>query len=107
MYASYHTHIWTDDSADKFQLALCSDEIQRKLVDYSAKCNTCVDYSVDEAAAELSEIILLAAYKFLQRRKNIKSFLKSKHKKWFDLDLKQSRANFLSSSQIYSKYSKG
>ena len=100
--------IWADDSSHKFQLAMCSADIQTKLSDFNTKNVNNTQDSVDRAAAELTEIILQAANASLKRRKTSKSStsISNKNKKWFDKDLKKLRFNLIEYGKIYSKYPK-
>lgn len=95
---------WSDDSSEKFQLALSENSIQHKLCDFSNRHIDGINVSVDGAAVELTDIILSAAKCSLNKKKGMKSSSNPKHQKWYDMDLKKSKTNLIKYGIIYSKF---
>ena len=65
---TYHNFIWSDDSATEFQFDLSSDQIQNCISKFNNIQIQQNQTSVDDAAAELSNIFILAATMSLKRR---------------------------------------
>ena len=99
-------YIWSEDSCEKFQLAMNTSEIQTKLSEYCLKSIEDTRVSLDGATDELTNIILQAANNSLKRRKVTKNKNRPRNKKWFDCDLKQTRHNLINYGKIYSKFPK-
>ena len=98
--------IWDDDSANHFAMALSSTDIQNQLQEFNKKNIQDSQISIDEASAELTNIIYSVASRSLKRRKvNNKNFNQT-HKKWFNLDLKKMRTNLIDYGKVYSRYPK-
>jgi hypothetical protein len=66
-------YIWDDESAVRFTMALGSDEIQNQLQLFNSKTILGSQTSVDEASAELSKSIDLAASHSLKKKRQKKS----------------------------------
>ena len=99
--------IWSDDSSEKFQDAMCSSDIKTKLTKYISKTSGDTQDVVDDSAAELTDIILSAANVSLKLKKiPNKTRSKPKNEKWFDKDLHKSRSNLIDYGKIYSKFPK-
>jgi hypothetical protein len=62
-------YIWDDESAVRFTMALGSDEIQNQLQLFNSKTILGSQTSVDEASAELSKNIDLAAFRSFKKKK--------------------------------------
>lgn len=74
--------ICSDDSSYKFQLAMCSSDIQNKLLEFKNNCIEVTQVSVDEATIELTDLILSVAHSSLKKPKVTKtSPSKPKNKK--------------------------
>jgi hypothetical protein len=94
--------IWSRDSATEFQCALSSDQIQNCISKFNNIQIQQNQTSVDDAAAELSNMFISAATMSLKHRfKKITD--KPKNKKWFDANLHNVRGNLLNYGKIYSK----
>jgi hypothetical protein len=94
----------SDDSATEFQFDLSSNQIQICISKFN---NTQIQQnqtSVDDAAAELSNIFISAATKSLKRR--FKKITDKPKTKWFDANLHKVRGNLLNYGKIYSKFPK-
>ena len=72
-------YIWDDESAVRFTMALGSDEIQNQLQLFNSKTILGSQTSVDEASAELSKNIDLAAFRSFKKKK-VKDKKKTKPK---------------------------
>lgn len=62
-------YIWDDESAVRFTMALGSDEIQNQLQLFNSKTILGSQTSVDEASAEFSKSIDLAASHSLKKKR--------------------------------------
>ena len=62
-------YIWDDESAVRFTMALGSDEIQNQLQLFNSKTILGSQTSVDEASAELSKSIDLAASRSFKKKR--------------------------------------
>jgi hypothetical protein len=65
---TYHNFIWSDDSATEFQFDLSSDQIQNCISKFNNIQIQQNQTSVDDAAAELSNIFISAATMSLKLR---------------------------------------
>lgn len=96
-------YIWTDESPFLFQNALESPDVKEKIDNFLKTDKYDTQKSVNDAAVELSDILLLAAEKSLKTRKPKKKG-KQKHKKYFDSELYSMRKNLTDYGQIYTRY---
>ena len=98
-------YIWSEESSARFAAALNSEDIQKRLQNLTKGENLHSYESIDNASAELSNIIIHTADKSLKKCK-ITRKTKKKGQKWFDSDLISMRRNLLNYGKIYSKYPK-
>lgn len=101
--------ICSDDSSYKFQLAMCSSDIQNKLLEFNNNCIKVTQVSVDEALIELTDLILSVAHSSLKKPKVTKtSHSKPKNKKnGLTKILGKTRQNLIRYARIYSKFPQG
>ena len=99
-------YIWSDESPALFQTALNSINIQEKLQNLISCKNLDSQELIDNAAAELSNVIIKAADKSLRKSKNKPIKTNKKMYKWFDVDLKNMRRSLINYGKIYSKFPK-
>jgi hypothetical protein len=96
----------SDDSATEFQFDLSSDQIQICISKFNSIQIQQNQISVDDAAAELSNIFISAATMSLKRRFKKITDKQKQNKKWFDANLHKVRGNLLNYGKIYSKFQK-
>ena len=84
------------------------DEIQNQLQLFNSKTILGSQTSVDEASAELSKIIDLAASRSFKKKKvkDKKNKPPKMNQKWFDLNPKKMRTNLINYDKMFSKYPK-
>lgn len=94
--------VWSDESVHLYQSAFSTSEIQNKLCYFNDSQISESQESIDDAATELSDIIISAASNSLKRL-NLSKKKKNKDKKWFDKDLHFCRSNLLKYGKTYSR----
>ena len=99
--------IWTNESSFKLQQALTMNESKEKLTKFNERTIDNSQESIDEAAKELSDLILSAAKVSLKRNINTNNSRRKKYnKKWFDNDLKKLYWNLMNYSKTFTKFPK-